>query len=224
MTQLDVNTAMVMTARTLVEREPNYSQVTARLLLDNLRAEALSHLQVAASATHSDMATLYATALPVYIKTGIEYELLDPKLGEFDLEQLGAALDHNRDQQFGYLGLQTLYDRYFLHWNKARLELPQVFFMRVAMGLALREDDPNARAIEFYELLSSFGFPAGCAQCATWTQAGPRAHREVATALRTLVRHAGPLQSLALLDDFCEPLLGLLLVRQNPIIPDDVPV
>ena len=159
-TQLDVNTAMVMTARTLVEREPNYSQVTARLLLDNLRAEALSHLQVAASATHSDMATLYATALPVYIKTGIEYELLDPKLGEFDLEQLGAALDHNRDQQFGYLGLQTLYDRYFLHRDGTRIELPQFFFMRVAMGLAIEEADRNARAIEFYNLLSSFDYMA----------------------------------------------------------------
>ncbi|MAQ51595.1 MAG: ribonucleoside-diphosphate reductase subunit alpha, partial [Pseudomonas sp.] len=159
-TQLDVNTAMVMTARTLVEREPNYSQVTALLLLDNLRAEALSHLQVAASATHSDMATLYATALPVYIKTGIEYELLDPKLGEFDLEQLGAALDHNRDQQFGYLGLQTLYDRYFLHRDGTRIELPQFFFMRVAMGLAIEEADRNARAIEFYNLLSSFDYMA----------------------------------------------------------------
>ena len=159
-TQLDVNTAMVMTARTLVEREPNYSQVTARLLLDNLRAEALSHLQVAASATHSDMATLYAKALPVYIQTGIEYELLDPKLNEFDLEQLGAALDHNRDQQFGYLGLQTLYDRYFLHRDGTRIELPQFFFMRVAMGLAIEEADRNARAIEFYNLLSSFDYMA----------------------------------------------------------------
>ncbi|MBA6421027.1 MULTISPECIES: ribonucleoside-diphosphate reductase subunit alpha [Pseudomonas] len=159
-TQIDVNTAMVMTARTLVEREPNYSQVTARLLLDNLRAEALSHLGVATSATHSDMAELYAKTLPVYIKAGIGYELLDPKLGEFDLDALGAAIDHDRDQLFGYLGLQTLYDRYFLHHEGTRLELPQIFFMRVAMGLAIEEQDKTARTIEFYNLISSFDYMA----------------------------------------------------------------
>ena len=159
-TQLDVNTAMVMTARTLVEREPNYSQVTARLLLDNLRAEALGHLGVATSATHSDMAELYAKTLPVYIKAGIGYELLDAKLGDYDLEALGAAIDHNRDQLFGYLGLQTLYDRYFLHHEGTRLELPQIFFMRVAMGLAIEEQDRTARTIEFYNLISSFDYMA----------------------------------------------------------------
>ncbi|WP_277053269.1 ribonucleoside-diphosphate reductase subunit alpha [Zestomonas thermotolerans] len=156
----DVNTALVMTARTLVEREPNYSYVTARLLMDTLRAEALGFLGVAESATHHEMTELYAKALPVYVEKGIEFELLDPKLREFDLAKLGAALNHERDQQFTYLGLQTLYDRYFLHKDGIRFELPQVFFMRVAMGLAIEEPQKEERAIEFYNLLSSFDYMA----------------------------------------------------------------
>ena len=159
-TQKDVNTALVMTARTLVEREPNYSQVTARLLLDSLRAEALSFLGVADSATHHEMADLYAKALAAYVEKGVEFELLDPQLKTFDLAKLGAALDHERDQQFAYLGLQTLYDRYFIHKGGVRFELPQVFFMRVAMGLAVEEPQKNERAIEFYNLLSSFDYMA----------------------------------------------------------------
>ncbi|HGM5581719.1 TPA: ribonucleoside-diphosphate reductase subunit alpha [Pseudomonas putida] len=156
----DVNTALVMTARTLVEREPNYSFVTARLLMDTLRAEGLGFLDVADSATHHEMADLYAKALPAYIAKGIEFELLNPALADFDLEKLGKAINHERDQQFTYLGLQTLYDRYFIHKDGVRFELPQVFFMRVAMGLALEEKDKEARAIEFYNLLSSFDYMA----------------------------------------------------------------
>ncbi|HWV08573.1 MAG TPA: ribonucleoside-diphosphate reductase subunit alpha, partial [Pseudomonas sp.] len=154
----DVNTALVMTARTLVEREPNYSYVTARLLMDNIRAEGLGFLGVATSATHHEMADLYAKALPAYIEKGVEFELLDPKLKDFDLEKLGKAINHERDQQFTYLGLQTLYDRYFIHKDGIRFELPQVFFMRVAMGLAIEEKQKEDRAIEFYNLLSSFDY------------------------------------------------------------------
>jgi len=156
----DVNTALVMTARTLVEREPNYSFVTARLLMDTLRAEGLGFLSVADSATHHEMADLYAKALPAYVAKGIEFELLNPALADFDLEKLGKAINHERDQQFTYLGLQTLYDRYFIHKDGVRFELPQVFFMRVAMGLALEEKEKEARAIEFYNLLSSFDYMA----------------------------------------------------------------
>ena len=156
--QTDVNTALVMTARTLVEREPNYSYVTARLLMDTLRAEALSFLEVAESATHHEMADLYAKALPAYVEKGVQFELLDPRLKEYDLAKLGAAINHEQDQQFTYLGLQTLYDRYFLHKDGVRFELPQIFFMRVAMGLAIEEEQREARAIEFYNLLSSFDF------------------------------------------------------------------
>lgn len=154
----EVNTALVMTARTMVEREPNYSFVTARLLLDKLRAEALSFLNIAERATHHEMANLYPQALKAYIEKGIAFDLLDKRLAEFDLTKLGQALDHEKDQQFTYLGLQTLYDRYFIHKEGIRFELPQVFFMRVAMGLALEETDRETRAIEFYNLLSSFDY------------------------------------------------------------------
>ncbi|WP_137971541.1 ribonucleoside-diphosphate reductase subunit alpha [Pseudomonas sp. F(2018)] len=157
----DVNTALVMTARTLVEREPNYSYVTARLLMDNIRAEALGFLDIASSATHHEMADLYAKALPAYVEKGSEFELIDAKLKEYDLEKLGRAINHERDQQFTYLGLQTLYDRYFIHKDGIRFELPQVFFMRVAMGLAIEEPkNREERAIEFYNLLSSFDYMA----------------------------------------------------------------
>ncbi len=155
----DVNTALVMTARTLVEREPNYSYVTARLLMDTLRAEGLGFLGVAESATHHEMVDLYAKALPAYVYKGVEFELLDPKLKTYDLAKLGAAIQHERDQQFTYLGLQTLYDRYFIHKDGVRFELPQIFFMRVAMGLAIEEPkNREERAIEFYNLLSSFDY------------------------------------------------------------------
>ena len=154
----DLNTSLVITARAFVEQEPNYSYVSARLLLDGLRAESLSFLGVTESATHSEMQSLYAKALPVYVAKGIKLELLDPRLANFDLEALGQAIDPERDQLFTYLGLQTLYDRYFLHSNETRFELPQFFFMRVAMGLAIDEADCNQRAIEFYRLISSFDY------------------------------------------------------------------
>jgi ribonucleoside-diphosphate reductase alpha chain len=154
----ELSTSLVITARTMIEQEPNYSYVAARLLCDNLRAEALGFLGVATSATQHDMATLYARALPAYVAKGVELELLAPNLLDFDLEQLGQALLPERDLQFTYLGLQTLYDRYFIHSNDIRIELPQIFFMRVAMGLAVEEDDKNTRAIEFYQLLSSFDY------------------------------------------------------------------
>ena len=154
----DVNTSLVITARTLVETEPNYSFVTARLLLDNLRAEALSFFDIADSATQQDMTQLYAKTLPIYVKRGVELELLAPNLLDYDLDKLGQALDANRDLQFNYLGLQTLYDRYFIHSDETRIELPQIFFMRVAMGLARGEEHKEERAIEFYNLLSSFDY------------------------------------------------------------------
>ena len=156
--QAELSTSLVITARTMIEQEPNYSFVAARLLCDNLRSEALSFLGVANSATQEDMGALYSVALAAYIKKGITLELLAPNLQEYDLARLGKALLPERDLQFTYLGLQTLYDRYFIHSDNTRIELPQVFFMRVAMGLAVEEDDRNDRAIEFYQLLSSFDY------------------------------------------------------------------
>lgn len=157
-TEHELSTSLVITARTMIEQEPNYSSAAARLLLDNLRAEGLSFLNVADSATQSDMDIHYPQALKSFISRGIELELLAPNLAEYDLDRLGDAILPERDLQFSYLGLQTLYDRYFIHSNDVRFELPQLFFMRVAMGLATREDDKNARAIEFYQLLSSFDY------------------------------------------------------------------
>ena len=154
----DVRTSLVMTARTLVEHDPNYSYVTARLLLDSLRSEALRFLGIAEAATHTEMHYRYAATLKPYIEKGVELGLLSPHLLEYDLSVLGEALKADRDQQFTYLGLQTLYDRYFIHSEGVRFELPQVFFMRVAMGLASNEDDREQRAIEFYNLISSFDY------------------------------------------------------------------
>jgi len=147
-----------MSARTKVEQEPNYSFVTARILLDELRSEALEFLGVAEESSHPEMKEHYPAAFKAYIDKGIELEMLDPNLKTFDLEKLGAAIDHNRDFQFTYLGLQTLYDRYFIHYKDTRFELPQIFFMRVAMGLAAEEENREDRAIEFYRLLSSFDY------------------------------------------------------------------
>ena len=155
----DVSQALVMSARTLIEKEPNYSEVAARLLLDILRREALCFLGLDAHvATQADMAGRYAEYFEAYVERAGEFELLDKRLGQYDLARIGAALRPERDLQFTYLGLQTLYDRYFIHCHGTRFELPQAFFMRVAMGLAINEIDREQRAIEFYELLSRFDF------------------------------------------------------------------
>ncbi len=154
----DVRQSMIMSARTLIEEEPNYSFVAARLLLKNLQLEAMRFLTLPTPKTHREMSHQYATTLAVTIRKGIQLELLDPKLQAFDLDRLGEALISERDFQFTYLGLQTLYDRYFLHSNGIRFELPQIFFMRVAMGLAIAEEEKERRAIEFYNLLSTFDF------------------------------------------------------------------
>ncbi|WP_333688332.1 ribonucleoside-diphosphate reductase subunit alpha [Methylococcus capsulatus] len=155
----EVAPTLVMTARTRIEQESNYSYVAARLLLDALRREALSFLgHGAVSATQDEMSERYGEYFKDYVKRGVELELLSPELARFDLQRLGEALKPERDLQFNYLGLQTLYDRYFIHSGDIRFELPQAFFMRVAMGLAIQEVDREERAIEFYDLLSSFDF------------------------------------------------------------------
>ncbi len=149
----EVHKCLILSARSLIEKEPAYNFVTARLLLNNICCEVLGEEVVPA-----DMASRYAEYFPKCIKRGIAAELLDERLASFDLERLAVELDASRDMQFGYLGLQTLYDRYFLHVKGTRIEMPQVFFMRVAMGLALNEIERETRAIEFYRLLSSFDF------------------------------------------------------------------
>ncbi|MBV5292897.1 MAG: ribonucleoside-diphosphate reductase subunit alpha [Curvibacter lanceolatus] len=149
----EVYKASILAARTLIEKDPDYTYATARLLLHTIAKEVLGR-----EVSPAEMASSYAEYFPKFIQKGVDNELLDEKLLSYDLVRLGAALKAERDLQFDYLGLQTLYDRYFLHVRKTRIELPQAFFMRVAMGLALNETDREARAIEFYEVLSSFDF------------------------------------------------------------------
>jgi ribonucleoside-diphosphate reductase alpha chain len=149
----EVYKASILAARTLIEKDPDYTYATARLLLHTIVKEVLGE-----EVPSSDMGERYADYFPQFIQKGVQNDLLDERLMQFDLARLGAALKPERDLQFDYLGLQTLYDRYFLHVRKTRIELPQAFFMRVAMGLSLNEIDREARAIEFYEVLSSFDF------------------------------------------------------------------
>ena len=149
----EVYKASILAARTLIEKDPDYTYATARLLFHTISREVLGR-----DVAPADMAAAYTDYFPGFIKRGVGAELLDERLMQFDLKRLGAALKADRDLQFDYLGLQTLYDRYFLHEGKIRIELPQAFFMRVAMGLSLNEIDREARAIEFYEVLSSFDF------------------------------------------------------------------
>ncbi len=149
----EVYKSAILSARALVEKDPAYSQVTARLLLHTIRKEVLGE-----EVSQEEMLTAYASYFPRFIKRGVEGGLLNSELSRYDLPRLAKALDATRDLKFDYLGLQTLYDRYFLHLRGQRIELPQVFFMRVAMGLALNEIDREARAIEFYQILSSFDF------------------------------------------------------------------
>ena len=149
----EVYKAAILASRTLIEKEPGYTRAAARLLLHTIRREILG-----GEVLQEEMSTRYAEYFPTFIKRGVKAELLDEKLQQFDLVKLGAALDASRDLQFDYLGLQTLYDRYFLHDDEIRIEMPQAFFMRVAMGLSLGEVDREARAIEFYNVLSTFDF------------------------------------------------------------------
>ncbi|WP_240668501.1 ribonucleoside-diphosphate reductase subunit alpha [Piscinibacter defluvii] len=149
----EVYKAAILAARTLIEKDPGYTRATARLLLHTIRREILGE-----EVTQAEMPARYVDYFPQFVKKGVQAELLDDKLLQYDLAKLGAALKAERDLQFDYLGLQTLYDRYFLHVKDVRIEMPQAFFMRVAMGLALNEIDREARAIEFYEVLSTFDF------------------------------------------------------------------
>lgn len=149
----EVYKAAILAARTLIERDPAYTRATARLLMHTIRREILG-----GEVLHAEMHVRYAQYFPLFIQKGVDAELLDEKLLQFDLAKLGAALQADRDLQFDYLGLQTLFDRYFLHIEETRIEMPQAFFMRVAMGLALNETNREARAIEFYNVLSSFDF------------------------------------------------------------------
>jgi ribonucleoside-diphosphate reductase alpha chain len=168
----EVYKASILAARTLIEKDPDYTYATARLLFHTISREVLGR-----DVAQADMQEAYVDYFPGFIKRGVDAELLDEKLQQFDLKRLGAALKADRDLKFDYLGLQTLYDRYFLHEGKTRIELPQAFFMRVAMGLSLNEIDREARAIEFYEVLSSFDFMSAHPPCLTAARCAPNCRR-----------------------------------------------
>ncbi len=153
--ETDLNHSMILCTRTLIEKEPNYTYVAARLLLNRLRLEALDFVGFTYTSTDSNY---YLEYFKLYIEAGIKKKLLTPELRNFDLDKLGKAIIAERDTEFTYLGLQTLYDRYFLHWDSVRLEMPQAFFMRVSMGLCLHEENREERAIEFYNLFSNLDF------------------------------------------------------------------
>lgn len=159
MAEKDLSSAIVMCARQYIEKDPNYSKTAARLLLDGLRTEVLSFLfEEPMYATQSEMAEFYPKSFKKYIHKAADLELLSPELCNYDLDLLSKALKPERDQDFTYLGFQTLYDRYFIHFGDSKIELPQNFFMRVSMGLAINEVNREEKAIEFYNLLSSFDF------------------------------------------------------------------
>ncbi len=151
--ETEVVRSAIMSARALIETDPAYSFATARLLLHQMRLEVLGE-----GVSQEGMKERYATYFPEYIAKGIKVGLLDPRLATFDLEKISSALCAERDLKFQYLGLQTLYDRYLLHQEGIIFELPQAFWMRVAMGLSINEIDRETRAIEFYNLLSNFDF------------------------------------------------------------------
>ena len=154
MPEHEIDLALIFAARAKIEIEPAYSKVATRFLLDVLYRET-----VGCSASDRSLAKSHCAYFKRTIKEAIALERLSPELLDFDLEELASAIDLSRDDLFSYLGLQTLYDRYFIHHGGRRLETPQIFWMRVAMGLALKEgEEKNSRAIEFYHLLSQFYF------------------------------------------------------------------
>ena len=149
----EIDKALVMSARGRIEKEPAYTYVAARMLLNQIYSEVLP-----AYDSPTDLPKVHCAHFRAYLQKGVAADRLTPELLKFDLDKISAALDMERDRQFTYMGLQTIYDRYLIHVEKNRIETPQYFFMRVSMGLAVNEKDREARAIEFYEALSSFRF------------------------------------------------------------------
>ncbi len=174
----EVQQLVLYAARTRIEQDPAWSSVAARALLSTLYAEVFGRRVAIA-----DAPGLYAGAFSFYLRDAVAAELLSEELLSYDLDLLGAALHPERDLDFAYLGLQTLYDRYLIRNGDRRIELPQMLWMRVAMGLAMNEDDANQRAIEFYELLSSLRF---CSSTPTLFNAGTR-HPQLSSCYLTTI-------------------------------------
>lgn len=149
--------AIVISTKALVEQDPNYSYAAAIFTLDQLIAESLPIIRPEhkIEILNSEKGIDYKKYFPKYVAKAVEFELVSPELLKFDLEKLAKAMSPDKDNMFNYLSMQTLYDRYFIHHKQQRIELPQAFWMRVAMGLSLKEKDKNEKAIEYYNILSS---------------------------------------------------------------------
>ena len=155
----DLSSSILISIRPLIEKDPNYSYVVARLLLSSLYEEGLTFLNFKDnSPTIKEMSKSYTEYFKAYITKAVELELIDKELLNYDMDLIAKNINPSKDLAFTYLGLQTLYDRYFIHEQGKRFELPQAFFMRVAMGLAINEENREERTIEFYNLISSFDF------------------------------------------------------------------
>jgi ribonucleoside-diphosphate reductase alpha chain len=176
----ELSRAAIMAARSHIEEQPEHTYLAARLLLNELYAEALRK-----PVSHGEMEQQYVELFPSYLREGVGCGRLDPRLLEFDVAPLAGALRAERDRAFAFMGVQTLYDRYLLHDSDRRFELPQWFWMRVAMGLALAEgtEEREARAVEFYDVLSTFAF---CSSTPTLFNAGTR-HPQLSSCFLTTV-------------------------------------
>ena len=152
-TTTEVDKAMVMSAKARIEHEPAYTYVAARLLLNQIYEEVLPKFK-----TPAELPKVHRDHFREYLQQGVAAERLSPDMLKFDLDKLADALNLDRDQQFAYMGIQTIYDRYLIHIGGTRIETPQYFYMRVSMGLAVNEENKEERAIEFYNTLSSFRF------------------------------------------------------------------
>nr|WP_316356754.1 ribonucleoside-diphosphate reductase subunit alpha [Candidatus Neptunochlamydia sp. REUL1] len=149
----EVDQALIMSTKAKIEKDPIFSKIAARLLLDKLYRETLE-----IDTLNHDLEKRHIAYFKKYIAHGIKLDQVSSELAKFDLDALGKAMKLDRDDKFQYLGLQTLYDRYFIHENQRRLETPQIFWMRVAMGLAMNEKDKTKHTIEFYETLSKHDY------------------------------------------------------------------
>ena len=152
-TPREIARCMVLAARARIENDPDYDAVASRLVLNIIYRESFNK-----SSSSTDIKALYRDQFAAYVSEGVAAERLTPALKEFDLDKLASVIDADRDSLFPYLGLQTIYDRYLLHIEGRRFEAPQYFWMRVAMGLSINEANKNERAIEFYNILSTFRF------------------------------------------------------------------
>jgi len=149
----DIDKSLIKSARALIEQEPLYKKVAARLLHKTIIKEVFKE-----SADKDAYELQYRKCFITNLKTLITQGIVSKELNKFDLKDLSNYLKLERDDNFEYLGIQTIYDRYLLHIDQKRLETPQAFWMRVAMGLAIKEENKNEWAKKFYDVLSTFTF------------------------------------------------------------------